>query len=120
MIKFTAKSVPGSGRGASLGCPTINLEISDMPEDLEEGIYACFADTQHAVMHHGPRPVFNDVPSCEIHFLDFEPQSTPEKLDVTIVEKIREIANFESVDALKEKIQEDIERARAILSAHAG
>ena len=117
-MQFTAKSIPGSNRGKSIGCPTVNLSLDDVPNELEEGIYACIANAHHAVMQFGPRPTFDDTPSCEVHFLDLEPDSAPESLEVKVIEKIRDIEKFESTEELIAKIQEDIKRARAILSAH--
>ena len=119
MIQFTARSIPGSNRGKSIGCPTVNLSLDDVPDDLEEGIYACIANSNYAVMQFGPRPTFEDTDSCEVHFLDFEPDSTPESLEVEVIEKIRDIEKFESAEELIAKIQEDIARARDILSTHA-
>ena len=123
MIKFTAKSIAGSGRGTSLGCPTVNLDTSDVPEDLEEGIYACHAiidgHMYHAVMHYGPRPTFNDTRSCEVHLLeDIQSNSFPESVIVRIYGRIRDVENFESVEDLKERVKEDIKEAYAILCNH--
>lgn len=68
-----------------------------------------------AVVHYGPRPVFKDTLSCEVHILDESPEKTPTTLTVEIIQKIRDVQNFDSVDALKRQIQKDIDEARAIL-----
>ena len=121
-MHFIAKSIPGSNRGKSIGCPTVNLSLDNVPDGLEEGIYACTAkidaEPLNAVMQFGSRPTFEDTPSCEVHFLDFEPESTPDSLEVEVLEKIRDIKKFDSTEELIAKIQEDIAKARDILSTH--
>jgi len=115
MLSFTAATVTGAGRGKGLGTPTINLNLDQVPAALEEGIYACIANGQPAVMHYGPRPVFRDSTTCEVHFLDAAPAKDLASLTVTVVEKIRDVQNFASVNALKEQIEEDISRARVLI-----
>ena len=116
MITFTAPVITGSGRGKGLGTPTVNLNLDQVSSELEEGIFACTANDQPAVMHYGLRPVFDKDVACEVHFLDTEPEENLDFLTVTVTEKIREIRNFDSIDALKVQIQQDIQDARAILN----
>ncbi|MDD3896584.1 MAG: riboflavin kinase [Candidatus Peribacteraceae bacterium] len=115
MLSFTAATTTGAGRGKGLGTPTINLNLEQIPAALGEGIYACIANDQPAVMHYGPRPVFRDSTTCEVHFLDAEPAKGLASLTVTVVEKIRDVRDFPSPDALKEQIEEDILCTREIL-----
>ncbi len=118
-VSFSAKAIPGSGRGKLLGTPTINLSTEGLP-DMKQGIYACTVlldeKEEKAVMHYGPRPVFDDpVPTCEVHLLDRLLKVSPSQLDVTVAGYIREIANFPTVDALRYQIERDIDDARAML-----
>ena len=112
--------MPGSGRGKRLGIPTINLSVGSVPEEFLEGIYACRArledEWEPAVMHFGPRPVFKDTPSCEVHLLDRAVSQVPDEMTVEIVAFLRDVRDFPSVEALQEQIAEDIRQARAILS----
>ena len=122
-MQFTASVIKGSGRGKYLGTPTINLNVAEVPQDLEYGIYACkcqFSDVSFqmsAVLHYGPRPVFKDTVSCESHLLDEIPSKTPDSLTVEIIQKLRDVQDFASVEALKEQILNDIAEARAILKS---
>jgi riboflavin kinase/FMN adenylyltransferase len=112
----------------------MNLDLADIPREMEEGIYACWvrydlratsdeetkphearSPTLAAVLHYGPRPVFKDVPACEVHVLDVAPTDVPKTLTVTLVSYIRAIRDFPSVEALKEEIARDIAATRAIL-----
>lgn len=114
-MEFTASTITGAGRGKGLGTPTINLNLDQVPDELHEGIYACIANDQHAVMHYGPRPVFNDTLSCEIHLLDTIPSVDLEEVSVSVLERIRDVRNFPDAEALKEEITKDIRRAREII-----
>jgi len=123
MTTFSARTVHGAGRGRrDLKCPTINLDLRDVPAQLSEGIYACeaIADNggkfEQAVMHYGPRPVFRDSVSCEVHLLDSVPRGKPETLAVRVVARIRGIEDFPTPQALREKIEDDIARARVLLT----
>src|SRR3989338_1141883 len=119
LLHFTARTMQGAGRGKRLGTPTINLVLDDVPKDLQEGIYACRTNitdmTHDAVMHFGPRPVFHDTTSCEVHVLDQAFAALPESITVDIIAFLRPVADFLSPEALQTQIAEDIRKARALL-----
>ncbi|MFA6039086.1 MAG: riboflavin kinase [Candidatus Peribacteraceae bacterium] len=118
---FSASVIPGARRGRTIGTPTFNLKLEAIPPGLHHGIYACFAqldddvDPLPAVMHYGPRPVFNDTESCEVHIIDRMVDRKPVRLTVAIVDFIREIEDFPIPQVLQAQIASDIEVARAIL-----
>ena len=129
-LHFTAAIIPGAGRGKTLGVPTFNLDLSQVPEELQEGVYACNAILNEqrktnnekryaATMHFGPRPTFGDTKSCEVHVLEvsgvrFQVSGT---ITVEVIEKLRDIQKFESAEALKRQMAEDGERAKQILQS---
>ena len=125
LLSFTARTITGSGRGRLLGTPTINLDLRDVPLEFQHGIYACrvavasrqspVASTLSAVLHYGPRPVFDDSVACEVHILDERLNAKPAKITVTVVQRIRDVENFAGAEKLKEKIAEDILKSREIL-----
>jgi len=115
-MKFTARTVSGSGRGKDLKVPTINLDMSGVPEGIDDGLYACIIDNDTpAILHYGIRPTFDDSPSCEVHVLDANISTPPEELTIEIVQKIRETKKFDSPEELMEQMQKDISVARGIL-----
>lgn len=118
---FRARVISGSGRGRKLGVPTLNLDLSALPPDLQEGIYACFVNVYGkkfgGALHFGPRPVFQDSRSCEVHLLDETLNDPPPEVTIEIVQYLREIRDFPSAAALKVQMQEDIDQTRAILNA---
>lgn len=121
-LLFTALVIPGSHRGAGMGTPTLNLNLSNVPAELKEGIYAChlFFDDQrlNAAMHYGPRPVHKDAPSCEVHALDVTIDTAPAAVSVAVISFLRPVADFPSEEALKTQIADDIRQARGILKAY--
>lgn len=118
---FTASVVSGSKRGRTLGTPTLNLSLKDVPSELKQGIYACLVTFDHlerlpAVMHYGPRPAFDDAFSCELHVLDRFIPSPPALLHVTVISRIRDVKDYASREALVDQIHDDIAVARTLLS----
>ena len=122
-LVFSAAAITGSGRGREYGIPTINVNLAEVPEELADGIYACMVslpsnDTKYlGAMHYGARPVFNDSRACEVHIIDEQLASLPPTIEISVVERLRDIANFDSVEELKQQIEHDIEQCRAILGA---
>lgn len=116
--------VQGEKRGRVLGFPTANVAV--YPDKLlpKEGIYAVFVDIEpgsplrHGVMHLGPRPTFFGFsPSAEVYLLDFDGDLYDRDIRVHFLQHIRDIARFESVEALQEEIRSDIDAARRIFDA---
>ena len=123
-LSFTASAIEGSGRGKELGVPTVNVDLSSVPEELEDGNYACFVELSDipnkkylGAMHYGPRPVFRDSRACEVHVIDEVLPTLPTTVAITVIERLRDIDDFPSAEALVAQIQEDIAQCRAILSA---
>ncbi len=114
--EFTAKVVTGAGRGRAIGTPTMNLDLTAVPADLREGVYAVTVFLEDAwwpaAMHYGPRPVFQDGPSCEVHVIDREIPRAPATLTVRMVRYLRAIRHFESPQILAAQIALDIDRVR--------
>ncbi len=121
-LRFTATVVPGRGRGKGLGSPTLNLSLEDVPPNLTDGVYACFAildaGPEQAVMHLGPRPTFGDTRTCEVHLLDRTLASPPSSVSVEVMGFLRKVRTFASDRELREQIQNDIVAARGIMTAH--
>jgi riboflavin kinase / FMN adenylyltransferase len=121
-MKFISHTISGKGRGKKIGVPTLNLLI---PKDLDlgEGIYAAKVKIKgiayRGALHFGPIPVFSDTnQNLEIHLLDTDIE-VPEgdEVEIEVFQKIRDIRNFDSTDALVEQIQEDIKKINQILDS---
>lgn len=118
-LTFTARVVEGAGRGRTIGSPTLNVSLQDVPKSMREGIYACRVRRGNkrllAAMHFGPRPVFHDTRTCEIHIIDHSPVRRPSRLTVDVVKRLRSVRDFPSVDALKRQIARDVEKTKKVL-----
>lgn len=119
-LNFTARVISGSGRGGKLGVPTLNLDLRDVPRDMHEGVYACQAVVNGidypAAAHYGPRPTFADAPSFEVHLIGASLSSPPGRIEVKIAALLRGIYKFDSPEALIAQMQEDIRKAKKMLS----
>ena len=122
-IRFTGRTEEGLSKGHSLGFPTINIQLSDVPEELAEGIYACEVrvdgDLYGAAMHCGPRPAVRAGPSCEVHLLDAEFTELPGWVEVTVIKRLRDVMDFPTMDALSAQIAEDVRQTRETLAQKA-
>ena len=116
---FSAHVVQGSGRGKDLAVPTINVRVDEVPTDLEEGVYACRVTINGigypGAMHYGPRPVFKDSHSCEVHLIDSAISQVPDEITLEPIERIRPVQNFPSPEELKAQMLTDIDQIRDIL-----
>ncbi len=116
-----ATVIAGRGRGKNMGVPTINIDPASVPGELSHGIYACRitlnGKTYMGAVHYGPRPVFKDSNTFEVHIIDETVKTVPASVDIEIVGFIRSVLDFPSPTALVEHIQKDIEEARGMLNA---
>src|SRR5438309_671976 len=117
---FSITGAPGRGRGYGhkYTVPTINLSRYD---DLVpgNGVYLTRTrvDSQvfNSVTNVGMRPTFGDESfAIETHLLDFHPidVTAQTEVEISFLQWRRAEIKFPSVDALKEQIGKDVQRAR--------
>ena len=114
--------VRGDSRGAKLDYPTANLEIEPEQALPAEGVYATWAYVgscaYESVTNIGQRPTFGGGKSViEVYILGYRGNLYGQVLKIDIMEKLRSEKQFDSVEALKQQIAEDVARGRAILSS---
>lgn len=114
-MKYKAEVVHGVGRGHSLQVPTANLNLE---EAFPSGVYAARVwlrgSMYLAALHAGPRPTFGEEGwHLELHLLDFEGDLYGQDLEFELLERLRDVKKFESVEALKAQIQEDVSKIRS-------
>ena len=116
--------VYGRQLGRELGTPTVNIPLKRYRAALE-GVFAVevegLADGPlPGVANIGVRPtVDGKAPLLEVHLLDWTGDAYGALLTVRFRARIREERRFESLDALREQIARDVERARELLSVAA-
>jgi riboflavin kinase / FMN adenylyltransferase len=115
----------GDGRGRTIGVPTANLapENEILPA---QGVYAARCRVpdgsfRPAVVNLGHRPTFGgEHATVEAHLMDFDGDLYGARVRLEFHERLRGEQRFDGVPALVARIREDIERARALLSASGG
>ena len=117
MSNFSAKIITGHGRGRQLGYPTLNLQIQS-GEHPKPGVYCARVEALLAVMHVGPRPTFDSADSVELHFLDTDEPIVSEPVTVQVLTHLRDTVRFDSGEALKKQIEQDIMAARKYFASH--
>ena len=114
--------IKGRQLGRTLGFPTANLNIAETYKLIpRQGVYFVCSEihdkTFYGVMNIGTRPtVSGDGTSIEVYFLDLDEDLYGQKLTVNLLERLRAEQKFESTDALRQQIAQDVETARTMAS----
>jgi riboflavin kinase / FMN adenylyltransferase len=120
--------VEGMQRGRLLGFPTANVVPPTGRALPADGVYLVQATVAaegvlegpgegpwHGVVNLGARPTFAEYERLlETHLLDFHGDLYGQTMRVQFLQQLRGIKKFESVDALREQIDRDIEAARRL------
>ncbi len=114
----------GRKLGRNLGFPTLNLPIA-FPRPALAGIFVVRVHglgprALPGVASLGTRPAVetDGKPLLEVHLLDFDREVYGELIGVEFCHKLRDEANFESLDALAGQIGADVRQARAWHEQH--
>ncbi len=114
------KVVRGERLGARLGYPTCNLELGPNRLPLR-GIFAAEAivhgESHPAAASIGVRPTVSDAGKLllEAHLLDFHGTLYGETIEVRFRHKLRDEEKFDSLEALRERMADDVARTRQLL-----
>ncbi|MGN6425968.1 MAG: bifunctional riboflavin kinase/FAD synthetase [Leifsonia sp.] len=115
--------VHGAKRGRELGFPTANLSPESEGLIPADGVYAGWltdGGTRYpAAISVGNNPTFEGVPQkqVEAYVLDEDLDLYGHTVEISFVERIRGMVAYAGIDPLIAQIGEDVERARAILTA---
>lgn len=109
--------VVGAERGRTIGFPTANLERIPvlLPHD---GVYSARVWLENGTCHAaacniGPNPTFaENIRKVEVHLLDFTGDLYGKRIQVDILERLRETKKFSSKDELVAQLHQDIASAR--------
>lgn len=114
--------IKGDQIGRSIGFPTANLDINFqhklIPADAVYAGYVRLNGEHHKAMANiGRRPtVGSNRRSVEIHLLDFEGDLYGQRLHFAVGHRLRDVMNFNSLDALKTQLALDKEDALSKLA----
>ncbi len=118
---LSGQVVKGQQIGRSIGFPTANIQVVDKYKLLpRDGAYAVYAEVgairYKAILNIGDRPtVDGKKKTIEAHLIDFDGDVYGQELSIHFQEFLREEERFENLDALKNQLVIDRERAIFIL-----
>jgi len=109
--------IKGKQLGRTIGFPTANLKIEEEYKLIpKNGVYIVKSTinkkTVFGILNIGTNPTVNgEKLSIEVHFIDFDGDLYHSKIEISVLESIREEQKFDSIALLKNQIQEDKEAA---------
>jgi riboflavin kinase/FMN adenylyltransferase len=106
--------VPGDKRGRTLGFPTANLVPDEHLVCPGHGVYAARAGGACAAVSIGVRPTFGSGRAVlvEAYLLDRDEDLYGRTLRVEFIRRLRGERRFDSIEALVEQMQLDVEQTR--------
>jgi riboflavin kinase/FMN adenylyltransferase len=119
------KVTTGEHRGAGMGFPTANIEVDAHHALPPDGVYATWAYVGNKVYQSmtniGRRPTFgaHNKRTVEVFILSYDKDLYGKDLKIELVERLRGERKFESAEALKQQISEDVRRGKEILDSMA-
>jgi riboflavin kinase/FMN adenylyltransferase len=121
-FSLKGRVVTGAGRGAGLGFPTANLEVSAGQALPADGVYASLAHINGQVFHSmtniGVSPTFgNTERTVESYLVDYRGDLYGTDLMVDIVARLRDEKKFASADELKKQLAEDVRKGEKMLKS---
>lgn len=121
-VHFVGETYSDRGVGAKIGFPTLNLKL--LPSAcIKKGVYFSrlyFKDKSYpAISNLGNRPTFKSESReliLETHALDALPLIKNDEIKVELIEFCRGEQRFESLEALKAQIQQDVGLAKSFFN----
>src|SRR5882724_6696778 len=114
---LTGEVVPGTGTGRKFTFPTLNLAAEQelLPARgvyITRAVFEGETCSHRSVTNIGVRPTFNGSSlSVETHLLNFQPETTPKRIEVRFWERLREEKKFGGPEELRAQIAHDISAA---------
>ncbi|MAU87918.1 MAG: riboflavin biosynthesis protein RibF [Gammaproteobacteria bacterium] len=114
--------IKGKSLGKRLSTPTANIDIDNV-EFCFNGVFLGQIDKDNksffCIINFGPKPTFDDYrQSLEAHILDFDKNIYDQALSIKFLCKIRDQVKFNSVEELKNQINDDKNNARELLKSY--
>ena len=116
----------GKGEGASLGYPTVNIDVGEQSLKMPTGVYEVEVSGARGVANYGVAPTFGERawkrPVLEIHFPCERPEipSGAGTVCVSFVRFMRHERAFDTLEELKRQISSDCESVvRSLGNLHA-
>ena len=109
--QISGKVIKGKSLGKRISTPTANIDIENK-EFCFSGVFLGKTEIDQigyfCIVNFGPKPTFDDYEqSLEVHILDYGGNVYDEALSIEFLCKIRDQIRFNSIDELKNQINED-------------
>lgn len=110
---LTGTVIKGKGLGRTLDFPTANLQIEESYKLIpKNGVYIIQSLLEnklvYGMMNIGFNPTVNgESKSIEVHFFDFECDLYGSKIQIQLLDRIRDEVKFENIEKLKEQLLKD-------------
>lgn len=132
ILEIKAKTVAGKKLGRTIGFPTLNIPYDgELSGVFVAEVFLADGGNYHlasagtrcclAAVNLGLRPTVDGKKLCEAYLIDWSGEvMNGAEVRVCLLQKIREIEKFESLDELKVQIAKDVEFARCWKSNQIG
>ena len=110
---FTGKVSEGKKNGRSIGHPTANIQIEESYKLIPQtGVYVVSSKIEevlyYGMMNIGRNPTLGEnEQTIEVHFFDLNANLYGQNLTVSVLEHIRSEKKFDSLEALKNQLDQD-------------
>ena len=121
---ITGTVVKGKGLGRQLDYPTANIQVKETYKLIpKQGAYIVSATINDekifGMMNIGVNPTVNgDKESIEVHFFNFNEDIYNKKIQINLLQFIRDEQKFESVEALLKQLAKDREMALVYIAKY--
>jgi len=115
--RISGRVVHGDKRGRSLGFPTANMKLHRHQSPVR-GIFTVRVlgiedGPLNAVAYMGTRPVYQGKKMIlEVHILDFDRDLYGRRLEIELIDKLREEGRIDSETTLLRQIKKDVQQAK--------
>lgn len=110
---LTGTIIKGKGLGRTLDFPTANLQIEESYKLIpKNGVYIVQSLIEnklvYGMMNIGFNPTVNgESKSIEVHFFDYDGDLYSKKIQIQLLDRIRDEVKFENIEKLKEQLFKD-------------
>lgn len=120
---LSGKVVSGFGIGRKIGFRTANIEVEEIHKLIPgNGVYAVYATlpdktVKKGMLNIGNRPTVHESTErfVEVHIFDYEGDLYDKTITISFVRYIREERKMPDIEKLKKQLEEDREKALAML-----
>ena len=118
MRKIEGIVIHGLGNGKKVGMPTANLNIKDIKEDIEYGVYASRIIIENksylGVCNVGNRPTVDNNKTIEVTIIDFNKDIYGKTITIYLLKKLRDIKKFNDLKEVKKQVDIDIKKTKEL------